>query len=386
MAGRKLWEALAAGIEAKRGSTMISKKLVLSLATSAFISVGGIAQAQDRVVNVYNWSDYIDDSIIADFTKETGIKVVYDVFDSNEILETKLLAGGTGYDVVVPTGTFLARQIQAGVFQKLDKSKLPNLSNMWDVVAERTAIYDPGNEYSINYMWGTTGVGYNVKKVQDALGIEKIDTWDIVFKPENLAKLADCGVYMLDAPAEMIPAALKYLKLDPNSTDADDLAKAEELLLSIRPSIRKFHSSEYINGLANGDICLAVGWSGDVFQARDRAAEADQGVTIDYSIPKEGAQMWFDQMAIPADAPHVEEAHEFLNYIMRPEVIAKASNYVFYANGNKASQALLDEEVIGDPAVYPDEATLANLFTTVPLDPKAQRRVTRIWTKIVTGQ
>ncbi len=383
------WGALGGAVRAgvnKRGINMIRTGFWLSATAGAFMALGGIAQAQDRVVNVYNWSDYIDDSIIEDFTKETGIKVVYDVFDSNEILETKLLAGGTGYDVVVPTGTFLARQIQAGVFQKLDKSKLPNLSNMWDVVAERTAVYDPGNDYSINYMWGTTGIGYNVKKVQDALGIEKIDTWDIVFKPENLAKLADCGVYMLDAPAEMIPAALKYLKLDPNSTDPDDLAKAEELLLSIRPSIRKFHSSEYINGLANGDICLAVGWSGDVFQARDRAAEADQGVAIDYSIPKEGAQMWFDQMAIPADAPHVEEAHEFLNYIMRPEVIAKASNYVFYANGNKASQALLDADVIDDPAVYPDEETMANLFTTVPLDPKTQRRVTRIWTKIVTGQ
>jgi putrescine transport system substrate-binding protein len=349
---------------------MIRTGVWLSAAAIAFIALSGVAQAQDRVVNVYNWSDYIDNSIIEDFTKETGIKVVYDVFDSNEILETKLLA----------------RQIQAGVFQKLDKSKRPNLSNMWDVVSERTAVYDPGNDYSINYMWGTTGIGYNVKKVQDALGIEKIDTWDIVFKPENLAKLADCGVYMLDAPAEMIPAALKYLKLDPNSTDPDELAKAEELLLSIRPSIRKFHSSEYINGLANGDICLAVGWSGDVFQARDRAAEADQGVVIDYSIPKEGAQMWFDQMAIPADAPHVAEAHEFLNYIMRPDVIAKASNYVFYANGNKASQALLDEEVIGDPAVYPDAETMANLFTTIPLDSKTQRRVTRIWTKIVTGQ
>ncbi len=344
------------------------------------------AQAQERTVNVYNWSDYIDDSILEDFTKETGIKVVYDVFDSNEILETKLLAGGTGYDVVVPTGTFLARQIQAGVFQKLDKSKLPNLSNMWDVVSERTAKYDPGNEYSINYMWGTTGIGYNVKKVQDALGIERIDSWDVVFQPETLAKLADCGVYMLDAPAEMIPAALNYLGLDPNTTNPDELAKAEELLLSIRPSIRKFHSSEYINALANGDICLAVGWSGDIFQARDRAAEADQGVAVDYSIPKQGAQMWFDQMAIPADAPHSEEAHEFLNYIMRPDVIAKASNYVFYANGNKASQELLDEEVIGDPAVYPDDETMNNLFTTVPLDARTQRLVTRIWTRVVTGQ
>ena len=358
--------------------------LLAATALAALVSSG--AWAQDRTVNVYNWSDYIDDSILEDFTKETGIKVVYDVFDSNEILETKLLAGGTGYDVVVPTGTFLARQIQAGVFQKLDKSKLPNLSNMWDVVSDRTAKYDPGNEYSINYMWGTTGIGYNVNKVQDALGIEKIDSWDVVFNPEMIAKLADCGVYMLDAPAEMIPAALNYLGLDPNSTSPDDLGKAEELLLSIRPSIRKFHSSEYINGLANGDICLAVGWSGDMFQARDRAAEADQGVAIDYSIPKQGAQMWFDQMAIPADAPHTEEAHEFLNYMMRPEVIAKASNYVFYANGNAASKDLLDEEVIGDPAVYPDDETMNKLFTTVPLDARTQRLVTRIWTRVVTGQ
>ncbi|MDN2580223.1 polyamine ABC transporter substrate-binding protein [Aquibium sp. ELW1220] len=358
--------------------------LLAATALAALVSSG--AWAQDRTVNVYNWSDYIDDSILEDFTKETGIKVVYDVFDSNEILETKLLAGGTGYDVVVPTGTFLARQIQAGVFQKLDKSKLPNLSNMWDVVSDRTAKYDPGNDYSINYMWGTTGIGYNVNKVQDALGIEKIDSWDVVFNPEMIAKLADCGVYMLDAPAEMIPAALNYLGLDPNSTSPDDLGKAEELLLSIRPSIRKFHSSEYINGLANGDICLAVGWSGDMFQARDRAAEADQGVAIDYSIPKQGAQMWFDQMAIPADAPHTEEAHEFLNYMMRPEVIAKASNYVFYANGNAASKDLLDEEVIGDPAVYPDDETMNKLFTTVPLDARTQRLVTRIWTRVVTGQ
>ena len=359
------------------------KTTVLSLTATLALTAAAV-QAQE--VRVYNWSDYIDEELLTQFEQETGIDLIYDVFDSNEVLETKMLAGGSGYDVVVPTGTFLQRQIQAGAFQPLDKSQLPNIDNMWDVVTKRTDVYDPGQEYAINYMWGTTGIGYNVNKVQDALGIEKIDSWDVVFDPEKLAKLADCGVYMLDAPAEMIPAALKYLGLDPNSTDPDELAKAEELLLSIRPSIRKFHSSEYINALANGDICLAVGWSGDMFQARDRAAEADQGVAIDYSIPKEGAQMWFDQMAIPADAPHVAEAHEFLNYIMRPDVIAKASNYVYYANGNKASQELLDEEVIGDPAVYPDEETLNNLFTTVPLDAKTQRLVTRIWTRVVTGQ
>ena len=362
-----------------------SKSWAAALTLAASVAAFG-ASAQERTVNVYNWSDYIDESIIQEFTAKTGIKVVYDVFDSNEILETKLLAGGTGYDIVVPTGVFLARQIQAGVFQKLDKSKLPNLKNMWDVVSERTATYDPGNEYSINYMWGTVGIGYNVRKVQEALGTDKIDSWDVVFKPENMAKLEACGVYMLDSPTDILPQALAYLGLDPNSTSADDFAKAEELLMAVRPHVRKFHSSEYIEALANGDICLAVGWSGDVFQARDRAAEADQGVEVAYVVPKEGAQMWFDQMSIPADAKNLAEAHEFLNYIMEPEVIAKATNYVYFANGNKASQEFIEKEIMDDPAIYPDEATLAGLFTVSPYDPKTQRTVTRIWTKIVTGQ
>jgi putrescine transport system substrate-binding protein len=365
---------------------MIRKALLFTAASILATTLAGAANAQDKVVNVYNWSDYIDESILEDFTKETGIKVVYDVFDSNEILETKLLAGGTGYDVVVPSGAFLSRQIEAGVFQKLDKSKLPNLKNMWDVVAAQTAKYDPDNAYSINYMWGTTGVGYNVKKLQDALGVETIESWEAIFNPESLGKLADCGVFMLDAPQEIIPTALNYLGLNPDSRDPEQLKKAEEILLAIRPHIRKFHSSEYINGLANGDICLAVGWSGDMFIARDRAAEADQGIAIAYSIPKEGAEMWFDQMAIPADAPHVDEAHAFLDYMMRPDVIAKASNYVFYANGNKAAQELMDKEVLDDPSIYPDEATMQKLFITLPYDSKTQRLITRMWTRIVTGQ
>ncbi len=358
----------------------------LTAATAMVVISAVAAQAQEKVVNVYNWSDYIDESIVEDFTKQTGIKVVYDVFDSNEILETKLLAGGSGYDIVVPTGVFLARQIEAGVFQKLDKSKLPNLANMWDVVSTRTAKYDPGNEYSINYMWGTVGIGYNVKKVQEALGIEKIDSWDVFFNPEKLAKLADCGVYVLDSPSDIFPTTFKYLGMDPEATAAEDFAKAEEALMKVRPYIRKFHSSEYINALANGDICLAIGWSGDVFQARDRAAEADQGVVVDYVIPGEGAEMWFDQMAIPADAKNVEEAHAFLNYLMTPEVIAKATNYVYFANGNKASHQFVEKEILEDPAIYPDEAMLAKLFTISPYDPKTQRIVTRSWTKIVTGQ
>ena len=365
---------------------MIRTALWLTATSAIIAALASGAAAQERVVNVYNWSDYIDQSIIEDFTKETGIKVVYDVFDSNEILETKLLAGGSGYDIVVPTSNFLVRQIAAGVYQKLDKSKLPNLSNMWDVVTDRVQKYDPGNEYSVNWMWGTVGIGYNQKKVQEALGIEKVDSWDVFYKPENLAKLADCGVFVLDSPSDMVPTTLKYLGLDPESKSAEDFAKVEETLLAIRPHIRKFHSSEYINALANGDICLAVGWSGDIFQARDRAAEADQGVVIDYVVPKEGAEMWFDQMAIPADAKNVAEAHEFLNFIMKPEVAAKATNYVYFSNGNKASQQFIDKEIMGNPAIYPDEATLQKLFTVSPYDPKTQRVVTRLWTKIVTGQ
>ncbi|MCO6187081.1 polyamine ABC transporter substrate-binding protein [Rhizobium sp. L1K21] len=344
------------------------------------------ALAEDRVVNVYNWSDYIDETILQDFTRETGIKVVYDVFDSNEILETKLLAGGTGYDVVVPTANFLTRQIEAGVFEKLDKSKLPNLKNMWDVINERTARYDPGNNYAIDYMWGTDGIGYNVDKVKAILGTDENLSLDVLFKPDVAAKFADCGIQILDAPQDVIPTLLMYMGLDPDSTNPDDYKKAEEVLMSIRPYVRKFHSSEYINALANGDICLAFGYSGDVFQARDRAAEANNGVHVNYAIPVEGAAMWFDMMAIPADAPHKEEAYEFLNYIMRPEVIAKATNYVYYANGNKASQQFINEDIINDPAIYPDDATMAKGFTLATVDPKTQRIMTRVWTRVLTGQ
>lgn len=364
----------------------MSRSIATAFAALILAGSATIATAQERVVNVYNWSDYIDASILEDFTKETGIKVVYDVFDSNEILETKLLAGGTGYDVVVPTATFLQRQIAAGVFQKLDKSKLPNLSNMWDVITSRVATYDPGNEYAVDYMWGTTGIGYNVEKVKAILGTDEKPTWDVLFKPEVAAKFKDCGIHILDSPTDVVPSVLAYLGLNPDSHAPEDLAKAEELLLKIRPYIRKFHSSEYINALANGDICLALGYSGDIFQARDRAAEAKAGVTVDYSIPQTGAQMWFDVMAIPADAPHLAEAHEFLNYIMKPEVIAKASDVVFYANGNKASQQFISKEVMDDTAIYPPEEVMKKLFTTTPFDAKSQRVLTRMWTKVVTGQ
>jgi putrescine transport system substrate-binding protein len=352
--------------------------------TAGAALMASLASANE--VRVYNWSDYIDESLLTKFEEETGIDLIYDVFDSNELLETKMLAGGSGYDVVVPTGTFLQRQIEAGSFQKLDKSKLPNMANMWDVIQARTAQYDPDNAYSINYMWGTTGIGVNTGKVTELLGADApIASLDLVFDPANMEKLASCGVHFLDAPTEMVPAALAYAGLDPDRKDDEALAKAEEVLMAVRPYIQKFHSSEYINALANGDICVAFGWSGDILQARDRAAEADNGVEVAYNAPVEGALMWFDQMAIPVDAPNPEAAHVFLNFIMDAQNMAAASNYVYYANGNAASKEFLVEDVIGDPAIYPDDATLEKLYTTTPFPPAEQRSLTRMWTKVKSG-
>lgn len=364
----------------------MNRRLSAASLMFAALAFGHAAFAKDREVRVFNWSDYIDPAILEDFTKETGIKVVYDVFDSNEVLETKLLAGGTGYDIVVPTGPFLSRQIGAKVFRKLDKSKLPNITNMWDDIAKRSSIYDPGNEYSINYMWGSTAIGYNEAKIKERMADAPVNSWDLIFKPEVIAKFKDCGIHILDAADDILPAALNYLKLDPNSKDPEDLKKAAALMESVRPNILKFHSSEYINALANGDICIAVGYSGDILQARKRAEEAKNGHTVIFSLPKEGAQMWFDQMAIPADSKRVEEAHIFLNYMMKPEVIAKASNVVSYANGNKASQQFLDEAIKTNPSVYPSEETMKRLFVKTSYDAKTQRAVTRLWTKVVTGK
>jgi putrescine transport system substrate-binding protein len=355
-------------------------------AAAALVLIPLAAAAQDRTVNIYNWSDYVGEGVLEDFEKETGIKPVYDVYDSMEMLETKLLAGGSGYDIIVPTDRNLARLIQAGVVQKLDKSKIPNLSNQWDAIAQRLETYDPGLEHATNYMWGTTGIGYNVDKIKERMPDAPLDSWAMIFDPAVVSKFADCGVHVLDSPDDMLAAALNYLGLNPDSKDPAELQKAGELLKSIRPSIQKFHSSEYINALANGDICLAVGYSGDILQARDRAAEAANNVNIAYSIPKEGALIWLDSFAIPADAPHPAEAHEFINFMLRPEIAARNSNFVNYANGNQAAQELLDEKVRADPAVYPDQTVLGNLYTTTPSDPPTQREVTRIWTEVKTGQ
>jgi putrescine transport system substrate-binding protein len=369
-----------------RGPTRIRIRCALAMA-AALVLLAPPALAEERTVNFYNWSNYVAPGVLEDFTRETGIKVVYDTFDANETLETRLLAGKSGYDVVVPTAYFLQRQIKANIFQKLDKSKLPNLANTWPVVTKQLAIYDPGNQYAANYMWGTTGIGYNVGAVRKILGPDaRIDSWDVVFKPENLARFRDCGVHMLDSADDIFPAALSYLGLDPNSTKQADMEKAADLVIKIRPYVRKFHSSEYLSALATGEICLVVGWSGDILQARSRTVEAKNDIAIGYAIPKEGAQMFFDNLAIPADARNVAEAYELINYLYRPEVAAKNSNFLSYANGNLASQKLVDPRILDDKNIYPDETTLAKLFVITARDPATQRIINRLWTKVKTGR
>lgn len=366
----------------------VSRPLLMLSAIAALLAgTAAPAPAQDRSVNFYNWSNYVAPGVLEEFTRETGIKVVYDTFDGNETLETKLLAGKSGYDVVVPTAYFLQRQIGAKVFQKLDPAKLPNMKNAWDVVTKKLALYDPGNQYAANYMWGTTGIGYNVAAAKKILGEGAVvDSWSLVFRPENLAKFKDCGVQMLDSADDILPAALTYLGLDPNSTKQADLEKAADLVAQVRSSVRKFHSSEYLNALATGEICLVVGWSGDIKQAQSRAAESSNGVEIGYAIPKEGAQMFFDNLAIPADARNVAEAHELINFLYRPEIAARNSDFLSYANGNKASQEFINPRVLNDKTIFPDEAMQARLFVITARDPATQRVINRLWTRVKTGR
>jgi putrescine transport system substrate-binding protein len=341
---------------------------------------------EEKVVNVYNWSDYIDPSVIEDFQKETGITVKYDVFDSNEVLETKLLAGSTGYDIVVPSASFLERQIKAGVFQKLDRSKLPNLKNMDTEITQRVALHDPGNEHSVNYLWGTSGVGYNEDKIKAAMPDAPVDSFAMFYDPKVVSKFKDCGVSILDAPSEVVGTVLIYLGKDANSEKPEDLAAAEKVLTSIRPYIKYINSSKYIEDLANGEICLALGWSGDVLQARDRAVEAANGVKVKYLIPKEGAVMFFDMLAIPADAKHVKNAYLFIDYLMRPDVAAKNSNFVNYANSNAASFSMINEDIRNDRGVYPSDEVKAKLVPDLAESAAFTRLLTRSWTRFKTGQ
>ncbi|TCK07432.1 putrescine transport system substrate-binding protein [Marinobacterium mangrovicola] len=360
------------------------KRTLLAASTALALSTAAQA-AEERTLHVYNWSDYIAEETLEEFEKETGINVVYDVFDSNQVLEAKLLSGHSGYDIVVPSNSFLAKQIRAGIFAELDKEKLPNWENLNTTLLKSLDSADPGNMHAFPYLWGTTGIGYNADKVKEALGIDEITSWDVVFKPENLSKLQDCGVSMLDAVDEIYPAALNYLGEDPNPTTTEAVDKAEEVVSAVRPYVRYFHSSKYITDLANGDICLAIGWSGDILQAQARAIEADNGVDVQYVIPQEGAGTFFDMMAMPADAKNKDEAYEFMNYILRPDVIAKISDYVAYANGNAAATPLIDEEIRNNPGIYPSDEISEKLYTFADLDPKVIRAMTRSWTRVTAG-
>lgn len=345
------------------------------------------ADSEEKVLNVYNWSDYIAPDTLAKFEKETGIKVSYDVFDSNDVLEAKLMTGNSGYDLVVPSLNFMGRQIKAGIFLPLDKSKLSNLGNLDPDIQASIAKLDPGNTYGVNYLWGTTGIGYNVAKIKAVFGKDYVvDSFDMVFKPENLAKLKQCGVYFLDSPSDIIPLVMNYLGDPYDSTDPAVIQKAQDRLMQLRPYITQFHSSEYINALANGDACVAVGWSGDIIQASARAREAKNGVDIAYIIPKEGTAEWFDMMTIPKGAKHPDNAYKFINFILRPDIAAEISNYVSYASANKASLPLINKSLRDNPGVYPTPAVEKKLFNPIVLPPNINRLYNRFWLTLKTGE
>ncbi len=369
------------------GLSVVVSSLVACSGGDKPAAEGGKPGGGEKIVNVINWSDYIAEDTNPNFESASGIKVVYDVFDSNEVLETKLLAGSSGYDVVVPSSDFLGRQIMAGVFHPLDKSKIPNYANLDPTVMKRLENLDPGNKYGIPYMIGTTGIGYNVDKVKAAFGSTDIaGSFDLIFKPENIAKLKDCGVTVLDAPIDIIKIALYYQGEDPNSEDPKVIEKAVPLLKAIRPYITTFHSSSYIDALASGDTCLVLGWSGDIIQARNRAAEAGNGVKIAYSLPKEGAPQWFDMLAIPKDAKHVEEAYAYINNLLDPKVMAANTNFISYPNAVPTSKPMIQPEILNDPMLYPPADVAAKLWTFKVVPPKVAEQYTRIWTDLKTGR
>jgi putrescine transport system substrate-binding protein len=339
-----------------------------------------------KALNLYIWSDYLAPDTLPNFEKQTGIKVHAAYYDSNETLETKLLAGNSGFDVVVPTASFFERQIRAGVYLTLDKSKLPNLQNMDPQLMAKVALHDPGNAHGVIYLWGTNGIGYNEKMIRDLLPDAPLDSWRMVFDPAVASKIAKCGISVLDTPADMLRLVYSYLGKDANSQNPEDLKLAETTLTAVRPYIRNINSSEYIEALANGDLCLAVGYNGDIMQARDRAREAGKGIDIKYAVPKEGSILWFDMLAIPKDAPDPDSAYAFLNYIMIPQVIADISNSKRYANANAAAQALVLPGVKDDPGIYAPAGQRQRLAVQLADSPDQTRAITRVWQKFKTGQ
>lgn len=363
-------------------------KSIVSMFCATALLAGAVAQAsaEDNTVKIYNWSDYIGPTTLADFEKATGIRPIYDVFDSNETLEGKLLTGRSGYDIVVPSNHFLGRQIKAGAFQKLDRAQLPNWKNLDPKLMKQLQDNDPGNLYAVPYLWGTNGIGYNVDKVKAALGVDKIDSWAVLFEPQNIKKLQACGVSFMDSPDELFPAVLNYMGLSPRSEVAADYDKAEAKLKAVRPYVTYFHSSKYVSDLANGNICVAFGYSGDVLQAAARAKDAKNGVNIAYAVPKEGSNVWFDMLAVPKDAEHPKQAMAFINYLLDPQNIAKVSETVGYANANPASNPLMGEEITQDPSIYPPADVMSKLYISTEQSPKIMRLMTRKWTAIKSNR
>jgi putrescine transport system substrate-binding protein len=356
-----------------------------------FVLLSTAARAEEARLHIYNWSDYIAPATVANFEKETRIAVTYDVYDGNEVLEAKLLAGHSGYDIVVPSASpFMARQIAAGAYLALDKSKLPNLKNLDPHLMALAATADPGNVHGVPYLWSVTGIGYNVAMVERALGrpgegAPARDSLALLFDPALAAKLAGCGIELLDTPQEVIPAALAYLGIASTSRDLGDLDRAVALLDRVRPFVRRFHSSQYINDLAAGDICIALGYSGDVIQARNRAREAESGVEIAFRVPREGAQMSIDMLAIPADAPHPDNAHRFIDFILRPEIIAAITNAVSYPNPNRAATPFVAPEIRDDPGIYPPESAQSLFYVDRPSPRAYERARVRAWNRMKSG-
>ncbi len=363
------------------------KHTLVSLALAALSVVSISAQAEEeKVLYIYNWSEYMEPTVIPEFEKETGIKVTYDVFDSNEVLEAKLLAGKSGYDLVGPGSDFLARQIQAGVFRPLEKEKIPNLKNLDPEHMAYLAKADPDNKYAVPYIIGTTGIVYNKKKIAQYLGDDfVVDSWDVFFKPEILSKLKPCGVAVLNAPSEIIPTAMHYLGLNPVSEKAKDYKPAEELLEEMAKHVTYFHSSQPINDMATGDLCIAIGWSGDMIQAGERAREAGNGVDIEYIVPKEGGLIYYDTLAIPKDADHPENAQKFIDFLNRPEIMARISSYTFNAIGNKASIPYVADKVKNNPNIYLTPEKMKHMFMIKPLPNKVNRELTKMWSRIKSG-
>ncbi|WP_437883409.1 polyamine ABC transporter substrate-binding protein [Pseudomonas sp. LRF_L74] len=357
---------------------MLKKLLPLMLLAS-------VAQAAETV-HIYNWGDYIAPDTLKNFQAATGYATQYDVYDSNETLDAKLMAGHSGYDVVVPSNHFMARQIQGNALKKLDRSKLPNWNNLNPVLMKALEANDPGNQHGFPYLWGTTGIAYNLDKVKAVLGEGvELDSWDVLFKPQTLSKLKQCGVAVLDNGPELLPIALHYLGLPHHSQNPADYQKAEALLLEMRKNVTYFHSSKYVTDLANGDVCMAVGFSGDIMQAANRAKEAGNGVKVQYVIPKEGAPLWFDMAAMPADAPDEAAGYAFLNYLLEPKVMAGISNSVRYANGNAKADGLVEAELKADPAVYPPENVMDKLYALQAMPLNIDRIRTRVWNKVKSG-